>query len=474
MNPNWKKQVLPGWTKYLFYAFLILCAVYFLWPWGLSITWHEWLDTMHRSKRKSQATFLQNSPLFKGRFKGVKIITQEPFTVHVQSSPRQWREELGTRFLVESKKRTPSGVHYLSKAEVLESQKKQPYDPATMGPTLQDIIDTIENWPGVTEFVKNTRCQYGLIIAGTSPKELLSVTLSPSIKLKDGLALLHDSKAYRNEVHLALTNGKLTSARLPLKEYWKQIPEVAAYDKALMVNGLELDPKDTLSVTPEQLLIGQPKGTKEDEFNAKYYGDPNLLGRTWWTAKDVTLERQDLAFVESKLNEALMKAGLSWEDIQGHFTRTSLSARHEPRWMGGQNGPIDYGRTQIKVVYRYRTERAWLDMLNPSFQLEAAFRTYPVPTVEVGEFVLKPFHRIWLIDEGRAKGILASQNADIVHLSVRLFHSNRDQQQKGFICLETKVPKPPPPPLNPGERSCIWNPYWTLWLDLETGKVTKL
>ena len=471
MNPNWKKQVLPGWTKYLFYAFLILFAVYFLWPWGLSITWHEWLDNMHRSKRKSQATSLQKSPLFKTRFKGVKIITQEPFTVHVQSSPRQWREELGTRFLVESKKKARSGVNYLSIAEVLESQKKQPYDPATMGPTLQDFIDTIDNWPGVKEFVKNTRCQYGLIIASNSPKGLLSVTLSPSIKSKDGLALLHNSKAYRNEVHFIISNGKLTSARLPLKEPWNQIPEVAAYDKALMVNGLEEDPNDILNITPDQILIGHPKGTKGDEFNAKYYGDPNLLGRTWWTARDVTLEVNDQAFVDSKLNEAFMRAGLTWDDIQGHLTRTSLTSRREPRWVGGQNGPIDDGRTRIKVAYRYRTERAWIDTLNPSFQLEASFRTFPVPMVQIGEFVLKPFHRIWLMDEGRAKGILASQNADIAHFAVRLFYSIRDQQQKGFICLESMVPKPP---LKPGGMRCFGEPYWTLWLDLETGKVTKL
>lgn len=27
MKPEWNKQVLPGWTNYLFYALLILCAV---------------------------------------------------------------------------------------------------------------------------------------------------------------------------------------------------------------------------------------------------------------------------------------------------------------------------------------------------------------------------------------------------------------------------------------------------------------
>jgi hypothetical protein len=471
MNPNWKKQVLPGWTKYIFYTFLILCAVNFLWPWGLSITWHEWLDNMHRSKRKSQASSLPKSPLFKARFKGVIIITQEPFSVHVQSSPRQWGQELGVRLLVESKKKAPSGIHYLSVAEVLESQKNLTYDPQTMGPPFQDIIDIIEDWPGVAEFAKNTRCQYGLILACRSPKESLSVILSPTIQPKYGLRYLNNFKGLLNEVHLALTNGRLTSGKLPLKEPWSQIREVAAFDKALMVNGLDQDPDGFLTITPHHLLTSSPKGTKGDELNTTYHGDPNLLSRTWWNERDVTLEAKDQAFVDSKLNEAFMRAGLSWEDIQGHLTRTSFSARREPRWMGRPNGLIDDSKTRLKATFWYRTGRAWIDTLKPSFQLEPVFRVYPALTLEAGGFVLKPLHKVWLIDEGRAKWILANQGADTAHFTVRMFVTAREQQKKGFICLESMVPKPS---LKPGGMRCFGEPYWTLWLDLETGKITKL
>jgi hypothetical protein len=429
---------------------------------------------MHRSQRKSQASSLQNSPLFKARFKGVKILTQEPFTLHVQGSLTQWRDELGARFLVESKKKAPSGVHYLSVVEVLESQKNQTYDPQTMEPTFQNIIDTIEDWSGVAEFVKKTRSQYGLITSGTSPKGSLSVAFSPDIQPKDGLTLIHHSDPWRNEIHLALTNGKITSARLPLKESWNQIPEVAAYEKALMGSGLEPDPGDVLSVTPEHIITGRPKGTKGDEFNMTYHGNPNMLERTWWTERGVTLEKQDQAYVDTKINEAFMRGGLSWEDIQGHLTRTSLSARHEPRWMGGSNGPIDHGKIPLKITYRYRTERAWIDTLRPTFQLEPVLLPEDGSLIQISELDLKPLQNTWLMGEGQAKWILANQGADTVHFTVRLFVTAGEQQQKGCICLESRVPKPPPPPLKRGEMRCIWEPYRTIWLDLETGKVTGL
>lgn len=472
MNPDWHKQVLPGWTKYIFYAFLILCAIYFLWPWGLSITWQEWLGNWHQSQRNSRAASLQNSPVFKARFKGVKILVQEPFTLHVQGSPTQWLNEPGATFLVENKKKAPSGIRYLTVAVILESQRKQNYDPPTMGPTFQELIDTVEGWDGIAEFAKNTKCQYGLIMGSSPPKGSLFVTLSPSLKPKDGKALFFYPNALRNDVHLALTNGQITSARLPLKESWNQIPEVAAYEKALMGNGLEPDPEDYLVIAPEHRLSGHPKGTKGDEFNMTYHGNPNMLERTWWTERDVTLEKQDQAYVDTKLNEDFMRGGLSREDIQGHLTRTSLRARHEPRWMGGTNGPIDRGKIQLNITYRYRTERTWIDTLRPSFQLEPVFLPDEGSLIQIDEMALKPLQKAWLIDEGQAKWILASQGADTVHFAARMFVDSVEQSHKGFLCLESRVPKPPPPPLKPGEMRCIWDPYRTLWLDLETGKVT--
>jgi len=456
MKPEWNKQVLPGWTKYLFYAFLILCAIYFLWPWGLSITWHEWLDKMHRSQIKSQATSLQNSPLFKARFKETKIVVQEPFTLHVQSSPTQWRDELGAHFLVESKKKAPSGVHYLSVTEVLESQKNQTYDPQTMGPILQDIIDTIESWPGVAEFAYNTQCRYGLITANTSPQGHLSVILSPSIKPKDGLALIHNSAALRNEVHLALTNRNLMSAKLPLKEPWNQISEVAVYEKDLMAIGLEPDPDDTLNISSEGILCGRPKDTKGDEIQIALNPEQWMWGNIQWTAKSVTLEEKEQAFLDRWLSETLRK-GLTADD-QRHLSRVSFNAIRKPHWHGSPNGPIDYSTTYITVAYRYRTDIPWIDSLNPTFQLSLEYRVSPREEIFSPESLsLHPIHRVWLVDLRNAKFLLAQQEADTTKVALRLFPGLSERKEKGFICLESSIPS--------GSMTK------TIWLDLETGKV---
>ena len=472
MKPDWHKQVLPGWTKYIFYAFLILCAVYFLWPWGLSLTWREWLDNMHRSQRKSHASSLQNSPLFKARFKGAKILSSEPLSIHYQSSPTQWRDELGARFVVESKGKAPSGLRYLTVAEVLESQKNQPYDPKAMGPVFQDLIDSVDRWPGVGEFARNVPCPYGLILYTPSPEKLLTVELSPDIKPKGGFDLIRYSGSFNTGVHLTLVNGMIASARLPLKKPWNQVPQVAAYERALMARGLEPDPDDCLQISENHLLSSHPKGARGDEFNTGYQGD--VLAWSSWTEKEVTLDPKDLASVESSLNAAFLRAGLSPEDIQDNLTRTSLSARHQPEWMMGPRGLVDRGQIRLKIAYRYRTGRAWIDTLKPGFQLQPILLPEDGSLIQVGELVLKPLQKTWLIGEGQAKWILASQGADTTHLTVRLFITAGDQQQKGYICLESRVPKPPPPPLKPGEMRCIWDPYWTVWLDLETGKVTKL